>query len=86
MPLDVRLSLNCCIHQQGSEAVARNLPICLRVRRVTHTSPRLVIFKRRKWFEHPFSYGTVPFSITIAGALLRSHGVTMPIRRSGVDV
>lgn len=55
MPLDVRLSLNFCIHPQGSEVVARNPLICLRVCRVMHTSPRRVMFKRRKWFEHPFS-------------------------------
>lgn len=39
MPLDVRLSFNCCIHPQGSEVVARNPPICLRVCRLMHTSP-----------------------------------------------
>lgn len=53
--LDARLSLNYCIHPQGSEVVARNPPMCLRVCRVMHTSPRWVMFKRRKWFEHPFS-------------------------------
>lgn len=84
LPLDARLSLNYCLHSQDSEFVVGNPPVCPRICRVMITAPRRVVCKRRKGFEHPFSYGTVPFSITISCASLWSHGVAMPKGRPGV--